>query len=220
MICSACVIHPSLRDLVNRNGHLGICSYCKTSGTTVEIKFLFDYIYDRVRENVAAKEDLSQFEHAMLYEFGSDEIAISTCDVIFEDWFNLQDEVFYDELCDCVPDDFKTNSHGEETHFYADTGLLEYNFYENKWANFIDEIRHAHRFFNPNARSFLDSVFKFVEWHPKLSHFEENLHPNLSHPNRLSCLIFKQGWARSDQRGNFEQITQTCPSRQGLHPTS
>ena len=59
-----------------------------------------------------------------------------------------------------------------------------------------------------------------VEWHPKLSHFEENLHPNLSHPNRLSCLIFEQGWARSDQRGNFEQITQTCPSRQGLHPTS
>jgi hypothetical protein len=59
-----------------------------------------------------------------------------------------------------------------------------------------------------------------VEWHPKLSHFEENLHPNLSHPNRLSCLIFKQGWARSDQRGNFEQITQTCPSRQGLHPAS
>jgi hypothetical protein len=61
---------------------------------------------------------------------------------------------------------------------------------------------------------------KTVEWHPKLSHFEENLHPNLSHPNRLSCLIFEQGWARSDQRGNFEQITQTCPSRQGLHPTS
>ena len=59
-----------------------------------------------------------------------------------------------------------------------------------------------------------------VEWHLKLSHFEENLHPNLSHPNRLSCLIFEQGWARSYQRGNFEQITQTCPSRQGLHPTS
>jgi hypothetical protein len=31
-----------------------------------------------------------------------------------------------------------------------------------------------------------------VEWHSKLSHFEENLHPNLSHPNRLSNLIFEQ----------------------------
>ena len=33
---------------------------------------------------------------------------------------------------------------------------------------------------------------KRVEWHPKLSHFEENLHPILSHPNRRSCLIPKQ----------------------------
>jgi hypothetical protein len=64
------------------------------------------------------------------------------------------------------------------------------------------------------------ACYQCVEWHPKLSHFEENLHPNLSHPNRLSCLIFEQGWARRDQRGNFEQITQTCPSRQGLRPTS
>jgi len=33
----------------------------------------------------------------------------------------------------------------------------------------------------------------FVDWHPKLSHFEENLHPNLSHPNCSFCLIFQQG---------------------------
>jgi hypothetical protein len=42
-----------------------------------------------------------------------------------------------------------------------------------------------------------------VEWHPKLSHFEENLHPNLSHPNRLPCLIFEQGWANCDARSRF-----------------
>lgn len=162
MICSACVTHRSLKDLVNRNGQLGTCRHCKNTGTTVETKFLFDYIYDRVRENVAAEGDLSYFEHAMLYECGSDEIAVSTYDVIFEDWFGLQDEVFYEELCDSVPDDFKINSHGDDTHFYQDTGLLEHNFYEIKWADFIDEIRHAHRFFNPNARSFLDSVFKFL----------------------------------------------------------
>lgn len=162
MICSTCVMHPSLRDLVNRNGQLDTCSYCKNTGTTAEINFLFDYIYERVRENVAAEDDLSSFEHGMLYECGSDEIAISTYDVMFEDWFNLQDEVFYDKLCDSVPEDFKINSHGQEVHFYEDTGLLEHNFYEKNWANFIDEISHSHRFFNPNARGFLDSVFKFL----------------------------------------------------------
>ena len=162
MICLACVTHPSLRDLISCNGKFGTCRYCRNDGTTIKTKFLFDYIYECVRENVAVEDDLSHFEHAMLYECGSDEIEISTYDVIFEDWFNLEGEVFTDELCDRVPEDFKINNHGKETHFYKDTGLLEHNFYENKWANFIDEIRHAHRFFNPNARSFLDSVFKFL----------------------------------------------------------
>ena len=32
-----------------------------------------------------------------------------------------------------------------------------------------------------------------VEWHTKLSHFEENLHPNLSQPSRLCCSIFRHG---------------------------
>jgi hypothetical protein len=32
-----------------------------------------------------------------------------------------------------------------------------------------------------------------VEWHPKLSHFEENLHSNLSQTNGRSCSIFEQG---------------------------
>lgn len=81
------------------------------------------------------------------------------------------------------------------------------------WAKFLADLPEA-------AEVWSFSAQWNVEWHSKLSHFEENLHPNLSHPNRLSCLIFEQGWARSDQRGNFEQITQTCPSRQGLHPAS
>ena len=36
------------------------------------------------------------------------------------------------------------------------------------------------------------TVLVAVEWHPKLSHFEENLHPNFSSPNRRSGLIFEQ----------------------------
>jgi hypothetical protein len=89
---------------------------------------------------------------------------------------------------------------------------------ERQMVVLVREMRKGNRILLPSEEA--SQLCEFVEWQPKLSHFEENLHPNLSHPNRLSCLIFKQGWARSDQRGNFEQITQTCPSRQGLHPTS
>lgn len=162
MICSSCVSPQPLKDLANRHGLIGTCSYCKSSGTAVETKLLFDYIYERVRENVAAEDDLSDFEHTSIYELGSDEIAVNSYDIVLMEWFNLGDEVYFDDLCDGVPDDFKINSNGNVTHFYCDDGLLERNFYEDRWAKFIDDIRHAHRFFNPNARGFLDSAFRLL----------------------------------------------------------
>jgi RES domain len=162
MICSACITPPVLKDLVSRYGSPDTCSYCNATGIAVESKFLFDYIYERVKENVAAEDDLSFYEHGLIYEIGSDEIAVNSYDIVLMDWFNLGDEVYFDDLCDGVPAEFKINSMGKETHFYIDDGLLERNIYEDRWATFIDDIRHAHRFFNPNAGAFLDAVFKLL----------------------------------------------------------
>lgn len=162
MICSACVTRQTLKELVNRHGLRGTCSYCKNTGTAVERKFLFDYIYERVRENVAAEDDLSRYEHDLIYELGSDVIDVNSYDIVLMEWFSLGDEVFFDDLCNGVPQDFKINVRGKKTHFYSDDGLLERNFYENRWAKFIDDIRHSHRFFNPSASGFLDAVFKLL----------------------------------------------------------
>lgn len=162
MICYACVTPQVLKDLVNRYGSPATCSYCNKTGIAVESKFLFDYIYERVKENVAAEDDLSSYELGLIYEIGFDEIPVSSYDSVLMDWFNLGDEVYFDDLCNRVPAEFKINSRGEETHFYIDDGLLERNIYEDRWATFIDDIRHAHRFFNPNAGAFLDAVFKLL----------------------------------------------------------
>lgn len=162
MICSACVTPQTLKDLVNSNGLLGPCRYCNKVGTTISKSVLFNYIFERVRENVAAEDDLSDFEHDLIYELGSDEINVTSYDIVLSEWFNLGDEVYFDDLCDAVPADFKVNIRGKETHFYSDDGLLERNFYEVRWDEFINGIKHAHRFFNPNARGFLDDVFKLL----------------------------------------------------------
>ncbi|MEL4177758.1 RES domain-containing protein [Roseateles sp. PN1] len=162
MICSACVTPQPLKNFINAKGLLGHCSYCNQTGQTVEKQALFDYIYDRVRENVAGEDDLSHYEHDLIYELGSDVINVSSYDIVLMEWFNLGDEPYFDELCDAAPHDFKINVRGKETHFYNDDGLLERNFYEDRWSQFIDGIRHSHRFFNPNARGFLDDVFKLL----------------------------------------------------------
>lgn len=162
MICSACVTPQPLRDLIDTKGLLGNCSYCNQSRQAVEKRVLFDYIYDRVRENVAGEDDLSYYEHDLIYELGSDAINVDTYDIVLSEWFNLGNEVYFEDLCNGVPESFKINTRGNDTHFYNDDGLLERNFYENRWDNFIHDIRHAHRFFNPNARGFLDSVFRLL----------------------------------------------------------
>lgn len=162
MICIDCVKPEPLKKHIAFNGELHPCRYCRRSGTAVTADSLFGYIYDRVRENVADEGGLSQFEYGMIYEVGADDIAVQGIDIVLSEWFDLGDEPYFDDLLVGAPLEFKTNARGQETHFYSDDGLLERNFYEDRWAVFIEDIRHAHRFFNPWARSFLDEVFAFL----------------------------------------------------------
>lgn len=162
MICIDCVKPEPLKKHVALNGELHPCRYCRRSGAAVSADSLFGYIYDRVRENVADEDGLSQFEYGMIYEVGADDIAVQGIDIVLSEWFDLGDEPYFDDLLVGAPSEFKTNARGQETHFYSDDGLLERNFYEDRWAVFIEDIRHAHRFFNPRALSFLDAVFAFL----------------------------------------------------------
>lgn len=162
MICIDCVKPESLKKHIALNGQTHGCQYCGKTGTAVAPDFLFGYIYDRVRENVADEDGLSQFEHGMIYEVGADDIAVQSIDIVLSEWFDLGEEPYFDDPLNGVPPEFKINARGHETHFYSDDGLLERNFYEDRWSALIEDIRHAHRFFNPKARGFLDAVFSFL----------------------------------------------------------
>lgn len=162
MICIDCVKPEPLKKHIASNGQTHTCRYCGRSGTTITADSLFGYIYDRVRENVADEGGLSQFEYDMIYEGGGDDIAVQGIDIVLSEWFDLGDEPYFDELLASVPLEFTTNARGHETHFYSDDGLLERNFYEDRWTAFVEDIHHAHRFFNPKARGFLDEVFAFL----------------------------------------------------------
>jgi hypothetical protein len=143
-------------------GAKSVCTYCGATANTVKAKLLFDYILERVDENVAAKDDLSYFELGMLYECGSDEIPVASIDIVLAEWFELGDEKYFDDLMDCVPQNYLNDDKGCEKHFFGDDGSLEQNVFEDKWNRFVAEIRHAHRFFNPNAKGFLDLLFSFL----------------------------------------------------------
>lgn len=162
MICIDCVTPPPLKRLFDTLGTEADCKYCGNLGHTMEPSLLFSYIYDRVAENVAGKDDLSHYELGLLYECGSDEIAVSDIDIVLMEWFDLGKEPYFEDLCDGVPRYFRVDDAGDETHFYGDDGTLEQNFYEDRWKKFVDDVHYKHRYFNSGADKFLDSVFSLL----------------------------------------------------------
>jgi hypothetical protein len=171
MICVECVTPISLKKLVLESGNEAVCRYCSSGGTCIKSDALFDYVLERVNENVGTKDDLSHFELGMIYEGGSDEIPVQTIDIVLAEWLNLGDEKYFDDLMKYLPPNYEKDEDGSEKHFYGDDGTLEHNIFEEKWGRFVNEIRHSHRFFNPRAKEFLESLFSF------LSTAEGNLRP-------------------------------------------
>lgn len=159
MICIECVTPAPLKKLFDTHGQEGDCTYCRSHARTIEPQTLFEYIYDRLRENVAQKDDLTEFELGMLYECGSDDIAVADVSVVLGEWLDLGDEKYFDALIGGVPEEFKFDDEGHKTHFFGDDGTLEKNAYEVKWEEFVAGVQYTHRFFNAKARQFLDSVF-------------------------------------------------------------
>lgn len=162
MICVDCVKPAVLKGLFGSSGTEADCRYCGRHGHTIAAQQLFDYVYERVVENLAGKDDLSNYELGLLYECGSDDIAVEGIDIVLSEWFNLGDEPYFDDLCDGVPAEFRIDDQGSETHFYGDDGTLELNFYEEKWDKFVDDVHYKHRYFNTGADKFLDSVFSLL----------------------------------------------------------
>lgn len=162
MICVDCVTPAPLKKLVDIYGAEGDCKYCGRHGHAIESKQLFDYVYERVAENVASKDDLSHYELGLLYHCGSDFVAVSSIDIVLAEWFELGNEPYFEDLCGVVPPEFKVDDAGDETHFYSDDGTLEQNIYDDRWKKFVEDVHYKHRYFNVDADQFLHSVFSVL----------------------------------------------------------
>lgn len=183
MICVDCVTPAQLKKLFDTHGEAGDCKYCGRHGHAMESKQLFDYVYGRVAENVAVKDDLSHYELGMLYHCGSDFISISDIDMVLMEWFELGNEPYFADLCEGVPPEFRADDAGDETHFYCDDGTLEQNIYEARWETFVEDVHFKHRFFNTGADQFLDSVFSLLVTDG--NHLKPEVVRSIAHGERL-----------------------------------
>lgn len=159
MICIDCVTPEALKKLISEHGAIDTCQYCGNASVAITPNLLFDYILERVVENTANEDDLSFYEYGMLFDCGSDHISVAYLDVVLAEWMNLDEEPYFEDLYTYASVEVKLNDRGMDRHYFGDDGQLERNLYEEKWQEFIAGIKHSHRFFNPSAKGFLDSVF-------------------------------------------------------------
>jgi hypothetical protein len=205
MICIACVTPTQLKRFVHERGTFTRCVYCGEEGTAVEPKVFFDYVLERVDENVATEGDLSSWEETSIYDLGSDDINTATIDVVLSEWFNLGDDPYYGDLMAYLPEAYVKNDRGGDRHFYVDDGQLERNIYEDRWDQFLAGIQHSHRFFNTQAREFLESIFGFV------SGGDGALKPEVVRELRRGEMLFR---ARSVNGYDAAKAIKAAPAKQ------
>ncbi|MFV9495353.1 RES family NAD+ phosphorylase [Pseudomonas aeruginosa] len=162
MICIECVTPEPLKKLFDAHGQEAGCKYCQRRGKAIEPQILFEYIYARVGENIARKENLSDYELSMLYGARIELFPIAEIDIVLSEWFDLGNEPYFDDLCSGVPDEFNLDDAGDTTHFYGEDDAMEVNLYEGPWNQFVEGVQYTHRFFNANAGKFLDSIFSLL----------------------------------------------------------
>ena len=162
MICIECVTPEPLKKLFDAHGQEAGCKYCQRRGNAIESQILFEYVYARVRENTARKENLSDYEIGMLYGARVELFPIAEIDIVLSEWFDLGNEPYFDDLCSGVPDEFNLDDAGDTTHFYGEDDAMEVNLYEGPWNQFVEGMQYTHRFFNANAGRFLDSIFSLL----------------------------------------------------------
>lgn len=209
MICIHCVTPTPLKKFVHDQGSFGTCQYCEQSSSVVEPKQLFDYVLERVDENLATQGDLSTWEETCLYDLGTDDIAISTIDVVLAEWFDLGNDPYLNDFMAYLPKVYHECDNGDERHFYVDGGGLDRNFFEERWEKFVDGIRHEHRFFNSPAKNFLDSIFGF------LSNVAGMLKPEVIRSLQLGAMLYR---ARTVRDYDAARAIEKDPVRQ-LGPT-
>lgn len=112
----------------------------------------------RFVEAVVPFSQCSEHEQGMYFFAHDDKLDPSD---IFNmiDWLELGSEELRNDLCSEIE---KTLGSEDEQFVYNDGTLDEGNEYEAKWYTFIRSIHHKHRFFNHDAKIFLDSLFSLI----------------------------------------------------------
>lgn len=162
MICVHCMVSPALKKFVIGHGHSDLCDYCGKTDLSVEDSKLMECIKALFHTVLVPFGHLPQMTQAS-FECGAD---LAILDI----WNHLEyhpptdAEEFNQKLCDYLESEFidKHANWPRKDLFMINYGDDTHNEFEAGWENFISSVAHGHRFFNRQAKSFLDDLFHIL----------------------------------------------------------
>ncbi|MEE1917526.1 RES family NAD+ phosphorylase [Pseudomonas asiatica] len=157
MICDRCVLTSSLKKFIVESGSFSKCTYCGADGIAINDEKLISYLRDRFIESYSPVDTLSPYDYYMCMESGADEPRAVEYWEPLQDTFELAHPDFIEKAVEALEDEL-----GGNQLFYLNDGSLDNNSYEVQWNNFVWSVHHHQRFFNSDAKNFLDSLFKFT----------------------------------------------------------
>lgn len=167
MICTNCVYHNAFKRFVASTGMNSECSYCGKENICVEDEALDRFLLDKINEILIPTNELSDYQQAIIFECGSDEVSVFELGDFIEMYVSIVNGTYLEGLLERLPND--TNDNGSSVLYALNDGNLEdLNDFENHWGGFINSIQHKKRFFNKSAFSFCKDLFGTIIHEDKL----------------------------------------------------
>ncbi len=170
-ICSCCVAEAFLKNLIQKTGTETACSYCdEDDGKTISIEELADRIekafeahYDRTSDQPDGFESamLSDRESNYDWERHGEEVLWAIAGAAEVDEEPARDVL---EILEDRHSDFEAATMGEECEFaspsYYERKKLRCDAHYEKWNRFEQSIKAEGRFFNREAATILEQLFR------------------------------------------------------------
>jgi hypothetical protein len=146
---------------VTTTGRSAKCDYCGNGNMCVKDEVLDKFLLDEIHEILIPTSELTDYQQAMIFACGSDEIGVFELNDFIEMNVNSVNGTYVEGLLERLPND--TDDNGGAILYVLNDGNLEgLNDFENRWDGFIDSIQHKKRFFNKSAFSFCNDLFETI----------------------------------------------------------
>ncbi|MCD9462116.1 hypothetical protein CJF25_03740 [Photobacterium phosphoreum] len=156
-ICEECINNAVLKDRLIEANEYGDCSYCDNKSVKIiGSEILIEFAGDRLVTSLYPISEATLYEAGMFFQ-GSDHMPFTEIAYIIQD-LEVGNENFEEELATYVYE----VSGCKDDLFILDYGEHDNNSYKSKWLQFVSSIANKHRFFNKEAKVFLDSLFELI----------------------------------------------------------